>query len=178
MTMRVNGGIINDQMISGKLRFFKMTGPFAWTTSNGTVNLPLVTRGGDPLQTTYFVVGEDQPVPNSAAELAFREITKQCTVLQISLVPGQYGATTAIHFICDATAFGWGSNTPPYDQPPANADEDPAAAAPAMQTAVRSLGNQTVYVSVGGATNPAAAPVTATANMNTVTITEVPFILD
>lgn len=177
MTIRVNGGIINDQMITGKLRFFKMTGPFAWTTSDGTVNLPLVTKGGDPLQTTYFVVGPDLPVPNSAAELAFREITKQCTVLQISLVPDQYGDTTEIHFICDGTAFGWGSDTPGYSQPPADQDEDPAAAAPAMQVAVRSLGNKTVYVSVGAVPDPSALPVTSTANMATVTIVEVPFVL-
>lgn len=175
MTFRVNGGIINDQMITGKLRFFKMTGPFAWTTSDGTVNLPVVTSGGNPNSTTYFVVGNNRPVPNSAAELAFQEITKQCTVLQMSLVPAQYGNTTEIHFICDGTAFGWGSGTPAYDAPPADADESPTAAAPAMQVAVRALGNKTVYVSTGASIDPEAAPVTATANLNTVVITEVPF---
>jgi hypothetical protein len=43
-----------------------------------------------------------------------------------------------------------------------------------MQVAVRALGNKTVYVSVG-APDQSATPVTATANLATVVITEVPF---
>ena len=165
MAFRVNGGIINDQTLTGSLRFFKMTGPFAWTVSNGSVNLPVSVSGGDVVATTYFVVGNDRPVPNSAAELALREISKKCDIVQIALVPGPYGATTEIHFSCSASAFGWGADALP---------EDPATAAPLMQAAVQALGNQTVYVSVG-APNPAAAPVTAVAGLGAVTITEVPF---
>lgn len=174
MVVRVNGGIINNQTMTGSLRFFKMAGPFAWTVSNGTVNVASSTRGGEPPVSTFFVVGKDHPVPNSAAELAFREITKQADVTLISLVPGPYGATTEIHFACSASGFGWGSDTPAYDVAPANADEDPAAAAPQMQAAVRALGSVTVYSTVGSE-NPTLAPVTATADMTTVTIVEVPF---
>lgn len=174
MTMQVNGGIINSQTLTGSLRYFKMSGPFAWTVSDGSVNLPVQVSGGSVTATTYFVVGDGKPVPNSAAELALREISKQCDIVVISLQPDLYGLTTQIQFACSASAFGWGSNTPPYDVPPANQPEDPTAAATQMQAAVRALGNKTVYVSVG-APNQAATPVTATANLNTVTITEVPF---
>jgi hypothetical protein len=168
MTTRVNGGIINSQTLTGSLRYFKMTGPFAWTVSDGSVNLPVSVSGGAVTATSYFVVGADAPVPDSAAALAFVELTKQCDVTIISCQPALYGATTEIHFACSASAFGWGSDVP------ATGPEDLAAAAPAMQTAVRALGNKTVYVSVGTA-NQATAPVTAVANLATVTIVEVPF---
>lgn len=174
MAFKVNGGIINQQTLTGSLRYFKMTGPFAWTVSNGSVNLPVSVSGGAVTATTYFVVGEDKPVPNSAAEYALQEISKQCGIVIISCQPALYGDTTQIHFACSASAFGWGSDTPAYSVPPADAPEDLAAAAPAMQAAVRALGNKTVYVSVGSA-NQAATPVTATANLGTVTIVEVPF---
>lgn len=174
---RVNGGIINSQTLTGSLRFFKMVGPFAWTVSDGSVNLPVSVSGGETTATTYFVVGDNKPVPNSAADLAFREITKQCDVVQISLVPDPYGDTTEIHFACSASAFGWGSDEPGYSEPPADVGEDPAAAAPAMQAAVRSLGTVTVYVSVGSP-DQAEPPVTDDVNMGTVTITEVPFVLN
>lgn len=172
MTFKVNGGIINQQTLTGSLRYFKMSGPFAWTVSNGSVNLPVSVSGGKVTATTYFVVGDGQPVPNSAADLALKEISKQCSIVIISLQPALYGGTTEIHFACSASAFGWGSDVPPYST--GVGPEDLTAAAPAMQAAVRALGNQTVYVSVGAA-NQAATPVTATANLALVTITEVPF---
>lgn len=161
MTIRVSGGIINNQTLTGSLRYFKMTGPFAWTVSDGSVNLPVSVSGGNIVATTYFVVGNDMPVPNSAAELAFQEISKQCSIVIMSCQPALYGGTTQIHFAISASAVGWGAN-------------DPAQTAPEMQAAVQALGNKTVYVSVGVA-NPAAAPVTAVANMAAVTIVEVPF---
>ena len=173
MAIRVNGGIINSQTLTGSLRYFKIVGPFAWTVSNGSVNLPVRVNGGDPITSTYFVVGDNQPVPGSAAELALQEISKQCDITVIGL-RGNYGSTTELHIACSASAFGWGSNVPAYGVPPANMPEDLTAAAPQMQTAVRALGSKTVYVSVGAA-NPATAPVTAVANLATVTITEVPF---
>lgn len=172
MTFKVNGGIINQQTLTGSLRYFKMSGPFAWTVSNGSVNLPVSVSGGKVTATTYFVVGDGQPVPNSAADLALKEISKQCSIVIISLQPALYGGTAEIHFACSASAFGWGSDVPAYST--GVGPEDLSAAAPAMQAAVRALGNQTVYVSVGAA-NQAATPVTATANLATVTITEVPF---
>lgn len=165
MVFRVNGGIINDQTLTGSLRFFKMVGPFEWTVSNGSVNLPVQFNGGDPLVTKYFVVGENRPVPNSAAEYALTEISKKCDIVQIACIPQLYGSTLEIHFACSASAFGWGSATLP---------EDPFTAAPEMQAAVRALGNKTVYVGVG-VFDPTVPPVTAVANLGTVTITEVPF---
>lgn len=174
MVFKVNGGIINSQTLTGSLRFFKMTGPFAWTVSDGSVNLPVKVVGGDPAITTYFVVGNNQPVPNSAAALALAEISKQADIVLIGLEPGLYGTTNEIHFACSASAFGWGSDTPPYSVPPANLPEDPAAAAPQMQAAVRALGPVQVYFTVG-APNQTAAPVSILAQLGTVVITEVPF---
>jgi hypothetical protein len=174
MTIRVNGGIINQQTLTGSLRYFKMAGPFAWTVSDGSVNLPVSVSGGAVTATTYFVVGNDRAVPDSAAELALAELSKQCGITIISCQPGLYGSTTEIHFACPASAFGWGSDTPAYDVPPADQPEDLTAAAPQMQAAVRALGSKTVYVSVG-APNNSSPPVTSVANLGTVTVTEVPF---
>jgi hypothetical protein len=165
MTIKVNGGIINSQTLTGSLRYFKMTGPFAWTVSNGSVNLPVQVTGGAVTATTYFVVGNDRPVPDSAAALALNEIAKKADIVIISCQPALYGGTTEIHFACSASAFGWNADVFP---------EDPATAAPAMQLAVRALPNATVYVTVGAA-NPATLPVTAVANFAAVTVTEVPF---
>ncbi len=174
MTIRVNGGIINSQTLTGSLRYFKMTGPFAWTVSDGTVNLPVSVSGGAITATTYFEVGNNMPVPRSAAEIALAEISKKCDITIISCQPALYGGTTQIQFACSASAFGWGSDTPPYDVPPANQPEDLTAAAPQMQAAVQALGNITVYITVGAA-DQSLAPVTAVANLGTVTIVEVPF---
>ena len=142
MTVKVNGGIINTQTLAGSLRYFKMTGPFAWTVSDGSVNLPVQVSGGATTASTYFTVGVDKPVPESAAEIALREIAAQADITIISVQPATYGATTQIQFACSASAFGWGADTDP---------EDLTAAAPEMQATVQALGNQTVYVSVGTA---------------------------
>ena len=165
MAFRVNGGIINDQTLTGSLRYFKMVGPFEWTVSNGSVNLPVMVAGGAVTSTTYFVVGENRPVPNSAAEYALTEISKKCDIVQIALMPQLYGSTLEVQFACSASAFGWGADTLP---------EDTSTAAPLMQAAVRALGNKTVYVGVGFF-DPSLPPVTAVANLGLVTITEVPF---
>ena len=185
MVLKVNGGIINHQTLAGSLRYFKMVGPFAWTKSDGTVNLPVSVSGGITPVTAYFQVGAERPVPNSAAELALREISKQADITIISLVPtvaasGTAGNTTAIHFACSATGLGWGSNTPDYTATPG--PEDLTAAAIAMQAAVRALPNATVYITAGTNPTPPAAPntntpVTAIANFSAITITEVPFAL-
>lgn len=181
MVFRVNGGIINDQTLTGGMRFFKITGPFAWTVSDGSVNLPVIFNGGDPLVTSYFVVGEDRPVPNSAAELVLKEISKQADIVLIGLMPASYGGTTELHVGVSASAFGWGSDVPPYSVPPANADEDqlpitPTAAATQMQAALQAMPAATVYVTVG-APDPLAAPVSAVANFAACTVTEVSFSL-
>lgn len=179
---RVNGGIINDQTLTGGMRFFKITGPFAWTVSNGTVNLPVAANGGETLVTTYFVVGNNRPVPKSAAELVLTEISKRADIVLVGLVPNTYGLTTELHIGVSSSSLGWGSDIPPYDVPPANADEtqlptSPTAAATQMQAAIRALPNTTVYVSVGASTNATAAPVTAVANFSSSTVTEVSFSL-
>jgi len=175
MTIRVNGGIINKQTLTGGLRYFKMVAPgvnFAWAVSDGTVNLPVFVNGGDTPTKSYFRVGNDDPVPGSAVELALREISKQCDIVIISCQPALYASTTAVHFACSASAFGWGSGTPAYEG--AIVGEDPTAAAPAMQVAVRLLPNATVYIT---AATQATTPVTATAVFTGITVTEVPFAL-
>ena len=271
MVFRVNGGIINSQTLTGGMRFFKITDPtplattFAWTVSNGTVNLPVSVSGGksivapiissnmgtqqfvigpgdftatlvagtklivsgtggginngeytvntsafiagnttvtvvEPvpatlgaggtlaaLITTYFVVGDKRPVPNSAAEIVLREISKQADIILIGMDPGIYGTTAEIHIGVSASAFGWGSDQPPYDVPPADTDEDqlpvsPTNAALEMQAAIQALtpgiSTITVYVSVGGIVpNPTAAPVPVSVSLLGVTVEEVSFSL-
>lgn len=181
MVFQVNGGIINDQTLTGGMRFFKITGPFAWTVSDGSVNLPVTVQGGAILTTTYFVVGNNRPVPNSAANIVLKEISKQADIVVIGLLPNTYGATTELHIAVSASAFGWGSDFPPYDVPPANTDEDqlpttPTHAATEMQTAIQALPNATVYITVG-APNPLTPPVTAVASFAACTVTEVSFSL-
>ncbi len=174
MTYQVNGGVITSQTLAGSLRFFKITGPFAWTVSDGSVNLPVPVTGGSTTTTTYFTVGQDFPVPNSAADQALRQISEQCDIVMISLQPGSYGTTAAIHIACSATGFGWGSDSPTYGSN--TVDMNLAAAATEMQAAINALGTVTVYVSVGTA-DQTKAPVTSSVNMVTVTVTEVPFAL-
>jgi hypothetical protein len=181
MVVKVNGGIINDQTLTGGMRFFKITGPFAWTVSNGSVNLPVIFNGGDPLITSYFVVGNNRPVPNSAAELVLKEISKQADIVLIGLMPATYGATTELHIGVSASAFGWGSDDPPYGVPPANADEKqlptvPTGAQVQMQAAIQAMPDATVYITVG-APNPLTAPVSALVSFAAVTVTEVSFSL-
>jgi len=178
---QVNGGIINNQTLTGGMRFFKITGPFAWTVSDGTVNLPVKVHGGKIAADSYFVVGNNQPVPNSAAAIALKEISKQADIVLIGLAPSLYAGTTAIHIGVSASAFGWGSNVPAYDVPPANADEQqlptsPTAAATQMQAALVALPDATVYVTVPGWTQ-ALPPVTAVVSFAAVTVTEVSFSL-
>ena len=178
---QVNGGIINDQTLTGGMRFFKIAGPFAWTVSDGSVNLPVIFNGGDPLVTTYFVVGNNRPVPNSAAAIALKEVSKQADIVLIGLLPNTFGATTELHIAVSASAFGWGSDDPPYGVPPANADEKqlptvPTGAQVQIQAAIRALPNATVYITVG-APNPLTLPVSAVASFAAVTVTEVSFSL-
>jgi len=179
---QVNGGIINDQTLTGGMRFFKIVGPFDWTVSDGTVNLPVKVYGGPgPGTTSYFVVGNNRPVPNSAAELVLREISKQADIVVIGLVPDVYSFTTEIHIGVSASAFGWGSDDPAYDLPPADADEkqlptSPTGAATQMETAIQALPNATVYVTVPAWTQ-AKVPVTAVVNFAAVTVEEVSFSL-
>ena len=182
MVVRVNGGIINDQTLTGGMRFFKIVGPFAWTISDGTVNLPVSVVGGATPATSYFQVGSGRPVPLSAAEYALREISKQADIVAIGLV-GAGGSTTEIDIAVSASALGWGSDSPGYSTAPAATDEDnlptaPTAAATQMQAAIRAIADLTVYITAGAA--PVAqtvAPVTAVKSFAAVTVTEVSFTL-
>lgn len=182
MVVKVNGGIISEQTLTGGMRFFRIVGPFAWTVSNGSVNLPVSISGGATTVTTYFVVGNNRAVPNSAAELALHEVSKQAGIVLIGLVPATYGATTEIHIGVASSSFGWGSDTPPYSTPPADTDEQqlpitPTEAALQMQAAIRALPDATVYITAGPADTPASVPVTAIASFSAVTVTEVSFSL-
>lgn len=182
MVTRVNGGIINNQTLTGGMRFFKIVGPFAWAVSDGSVNLPPSVSGGAVTATTYFVVGNGRPVPNSAAELVLREITKQSDIVLIGFVPGVDGDSTEMDIAVSASAFGWGSDLPLYNVPPADADEQqlpttPTNAAIEMQAAIRLLPSATVYITAGLPDTPANEPVTATAAFTGVTVTEVSFSL-
>jgi hypothetical protein len=178
MVFKVNGGIINDQTLTGSLRFFKMVGAanqFDWTISDGTVNLPVSVTGDNPGITTYFQVGNGRPVPNSAAELALREISSKADITMIGL-DAVGDATTTVYFACSASSIGWGSDTPAYDVPPANADLTTAACAAQMQAAVQALPNATVYITVGaGVPSNQQAPVSAVVAFGAITVTEVPF---
>ena len=181
MAFKVNGGIVNQQTLTGGLRFFKIVGPFAWAVSDGTVNLPVSTTGGASPTTTYFQVGNGFPVPESAAELVLRTLTAQCDVAIIGFTPGLNGTTTEMDIACSASAFGWGSDYPDYTVPPANTDEDqlpitPTHAAMEMQAAIQAMPSATVYITVGSA-NQSLAPVTSTVNFSSVTVTEVSFSL-
>ena len=181
MTTRVNGGIINGQTMTGGMRFFRIVGPFAWAVSDGTVNLPVSVSGGSTTATSYFVVGAGQPVPGSAAEIVLQTITQQSDIVVVGFSPGIDGTTTEMDIAVSASAFGWGSDYPNYQVPPANADEDqlpttPTHAATEMQAAINALPGATVYVSVGSF-NQAATPVTSNVVFTVVTVTEVSFSL-
>ncbi len=181
MTFKTNGGIINSQSLTGGMRFFQITGPFAWAVSDGSVNLPVSVSGGAITATTYFVVGDGRPVPNSAAEIVLKEITKQSDIVVIGLVPGVNGDTTQIDIAVSASAFGWGSDYPDYQTPPADADEDqlpttPTHAAIEMQDAIQALPDATVYISVG-APDQSAPPVSTVVSFAACTVTEVSFSL-
>lgn len=182
MATRVNGGIINQQTLTGGLRFFKIVGPFAWAISDGTVNLPPGNTGGATPVTTYFQVGNGRPVPYSAAEIVLKEITKQSDIVLVGFVSGIGASSTEMHIAVSASAFGWGSDLPDYSTPPANADEQqlpttPTNAAVEMQAAIRLIPAATVYITAGSGAAQTVAPVTASASFTSVTVTEVSFSL-
>jgi hypothetical protein len=184
MVIRANGGIINSQSLTGGMRFFKIIASgteFAWAVSDGTVNLDISTTGGATPVTTYFEVGNNRPVPNSAAEIVLREVSKQADIVIIGMEPGLYGSTTELHIGVSASAFGWGSDLPDYQTPPANADEDqlptsPTNAALEMQAAIQALPDATVYITTGSA-DQTNTPVSAVVSFAAVTVVEVSFTL-
>lgn len=97
---RVSGGIFDNVVAQGSLRFFKLSsaalGYFAHTTSTGTTLVP----GG-----TGVALASGQPVPGSVADRVFRTIMENCTVVLISVIDADN-----IHFICENEGFVWGVN--------------------------------------------------------------------
>lgn len=162
--VKVNGGIISDQMLSGSLKYFKMVGDFAPTVSAGTVNVDSSTTGGDPGATYYFVVGSSdvpRPVPGSLADVALRAIAERCGIVEIAVIGGN-GTETAIHFSTANTSFAW-------------IDDAGAVDVIAMQDAVAAAGATVAVPDLSGTVDDATSlPVTKDAS-TTVVITEVPF---
>ncbi len=184
MAIRVNGGIVNQQTLTGGMRFFKIVGPFEWAVSDGSVNINVSVVGGGTPATSYFVVGNGRPVPNSAAEKALEVVTRQSDIVVIGFVPGVDGDSTQMDIAVSASAFGWGSGDPGYSTPPADADEEqlptsPTNAAAELQAAIRALPDAEVWVSTGAPAvdQNAVTPVTDTVSFAAVTVTEVSFAL-
>lgn len=106
--VRVHGGVITDQTLSGSLRFFKLTGPagaFTYTTApnDTTVIIPGAdTFGGNPGTVVEFYVGADKPVPGSAAERAVKVLIEKATLVQLAVA-----SATELHLVFENTSFGW-----------------------------------------------------------------------
>ena len=109
---RVSGGIFDNVVAQGSLRFFKLisdnggsTGKFADTTSDGTIIIPGVQSGVSAAQGGVdYLVPTGQPVPGSVADRVFRTIMENCNVVLISVIDDDN-----IHFICETTSFTWGT---------------------------------------------------------------------
>ena len=127
--IRVSGGIISDQMLTGSQRYFKLSGAdFSRTISDGTVKLPM-DYGSDlpPEKQTVVTIDEGKPVPNSAADQALFQIAQKATIAIV-------GVDVEIHYSLENTGMGWekvnlmGGNT--IEQ----------TAADGMQEVIRALG--------------------------------------
>lgn len=156
MPTKVNGGIINDQMMAGSLRHFKLTADFGVVVSPGNVKLAHSQQGGNPMVVSYFTVPDGKGVPDSGADLALRVVMGRCTVVQIGLVEAA-NRVSEIHIACENTSFGW----------------DDAAA---MQLAIRALGGAITVPDESGDPNPAVGlPITESLNFSAMTVTEVAY---
>lgn len=125
MVTRVKGGIINDQMLKGKLRFFKIVGPtdaFEYTVGTDTVGDGTGTPDVVVPNTTSFIneadsvtyvekVGIKQPSPNSVAEYTLRAILEKCTISMIRVINND-----VIHIAIENTDNGWDTTSEgPFD---------------------------------------------------------------
>ncbi len=99
---KVHGGIIDNIVAQGSLRFFKLSsaalGYFAHTTSSGTTLIPGAQGSGQG-----GTVPNGKAVPGSVADRVFRTIMENCNVVLISVIN-----TNNIHFICENEGFNWG----------------------------------------------------------------------
>ncbi len=95
---RVSGGIFDNVVAQGSLRFFKLSsaalGYFGHTTGSTT----LIPGSGEP------AITDGKPVPGSVADRVFRTIMENCTVVLISVIDDDN-----IHFICENEGFVWGA---------------------------------------------------------------------
>lgn len=98
---RVSGGIFDNVVAQGSLRFFKLSsaalGYFEFTIGTGAVTL--IPGSGEP------AIANGKPVPGSVADRVFRTIMENCTVVLISIIDDDN-----IHFICENEGFVWGVN--------------------------------------------------------------------
>lgn len=141
--VRVHGGIITDQMLSGSLAHFKMTkgaGDFGFVTSDGDVTINYHSDEANTNTAFFETIDEDSPVPKSAAELAFRVIAEKANIVQISIIDtGTDDRINEIHFALENTSVGWTKVEADGDGTMVH-EIDPVA----MQDAIRDLGTVTV----------------------------------
>ena len=116
MVTRVKGGIVTDQMLKGKLRFFKITGAgsaFQYTVGTDTngdgtgdpeVVIPDTESGQGSGGSIPYVekIGVKQPVPNSVAEYTLTAILEKCTISMVRII-----SDTEIHIAIENTDNGW-----------------------------------------------------------------------
>lgn len=100
--IRVSGGIINDQMLTGSQRYFKLGGVnFSGTISDGSVTISLDYGSSlPPERQTIVTLGEGEPVPNSAAEQALRVVQQKATIVVV-------GVDAEVHYALENTSMAW-----------------------------------------------------------------------
>lgn len=162
MTLRVHGGIISDQTLSGSLLHFKIIADinFGYVVSDGTVTIPPSSKGGPAGSTTtyYQLVDDGEAVPESAGELILRALSEKCTVVQIGLVGLDAYVATEIHIAIENTSFGW-------------IDETNAIDTDAMAAAIAALGTVTVATTAGGTPGDnTVTPVTEAIDLSATTV--------
>ena len=170
MVLRVNGGIISDQSLSGSLSHFKIIAAtdFGFVISNGTVTVPPSSKGGPDggTVTFYHLIGTDEAVPESTGELMLRAISERCTIVQIGLIDnGINPETTEIHIAIENSSIGWMTEAGEHD-------------VAAMQAAIVALGTVTVATTAGGAEGDnTVTPVTEDIDLTGTTVEEVAYVL-
>lgn len=170
MVMRVNGGILTDQMMEGKFRYFIVAADgatdFQYTIApdDTTVIVPgQAIEGGTGGVTTFeFYVGENEPVPLSSADRILRAISEKCIIAQIALI-----GTNQIHLAIESTDNGWNTHS-------VASSDTFSDAASNMEATVQALGVQGIP-GTSGPVIPDNTNTGTTYDMSTVTISEVEF---
>lgn len=149
--VRVSGGILSEQMLTGSQRYFKLEGAdFSGTISDGTVEIPMDYGQDLPQEDrTIVTIADGHPVPNSAAEFSLRVVYQKATIVVV-------GVTDAIiSFSLENLSMGWEERSVEPGNPIV------VEAAAAMQAEIRALGTVTTP--------------TGNVDLSSVTVTEVPF---